>query len=121
MGGRLTTLTYPGGQGVTRGYDAVGHLTSIADWLNHASTFTFDPDGNLTTENYANSTQATYAYDAADQLNSITDTKNGSTFASFSYSRDANGPVTAETSTGLGGANQSYSYHQVNRLAGAHR
>jgi RHS repeat-associated protein len=119
LAGRLTALTYPGSQVVSRGYDVGGHLTSIADWLSHSSTFAYDADGNLVTQNYPNTTQATYAYDAADQLNSVTDSRNGSAFAGFTYARDANGQLTSEASTGMGQPGQSYSYDQVNRLAGA--
>jgi len=118
LAGRLTALTYPGGHVVNRAYDAIGHLTSVTDWLNHASTFAYDAAGNLTTENYANTTQAAYSYDAADQLSSIADSKSGTAFASFTYTRDANGQITSEASTGLGQSSQSYSYDQVNRLTG---
>jgi RHS repeat-associated protein len=118
LGGNPTSLTYPNGQIVSRGFDAAGRLTSVADWLGHSSTFSYDANGNPVTETYPNTTQAAYTYDAADQLTSITNSKGATSFASFSYSRDANGQLLKDTPAGLNQPVQSYSYDQVNRVTG---
>jgi RHS repeat-associated protein len=116
--GNLTSLTYPNGRTVTRIYDAANRLTGISDWLGHTTSFTPDPDSNTTTIAYSNGITASSVFDNADQVASITD-KNagGSTVASFTYSRDNNGQLTAETPTGPGqGSTQNYSYDNLNRL-----
>lgn len=116
--GRLTSLTYPNGQAVSRSYDAGGRLTAVADWLGHTTGFSYDPNGNLVTDSYPNTVQASYVYDAADQLASITDSRSGAPFASYSYSRNPNGQLTGDLSSGLKQPAQSYSYDQVSRLSG---
>lgn len=115
--GNLTTLTYPNGQPVTRSFDKAGQLTSMTDWLGHSTSFGYDPDGDLTTETFPNSIQATSAYNTAGQLTSITDREGAATLASFSYTRDNLGQVTAAATSGSPGAPQAYTYTPLNQLA----
>jgi RHS repeat-associated protein len=111
-----SSLTYPNGQQVAHGYDNAGRLTSITDWLNHTTTYTYDADGNPTGQAAPNGTQVSTGYDVNDQPTSVSDTKGSTTLASISDTRNANGMVTTETSTGLAQPQQTYSYNPLNRL-----
>jgi RHS repeat-associated protein len=114
LGGRLTSLVYPGGSHtVARGYDPAGRVTSVTDWLGNRTTFSYDANGNLLGEAYPNATTASMAYDAADQLVSSTDSGTAAgTFLNLRYTRDSIGELTAENST-------SYSYDNAGRLTAA--
>ena len=118
LAGNLTSIAYPSGMGtVSRAFDAAGRLNSVGDWLGHTTTFGYDADSNLAAETYPNTTSGARTYDNADRLSSITDNKSGIPFASFSYTRDANGQLTAETPIGVPGGGQSYTYTSLNQLA----
>ncbi|MGA8726232.1 MAG: RHS repeat-associated core domain-containing protein [Acidimicrobiales bacterium] len=119
LDGNPTAITYPGGQIVHRTYDAAGQLTTVNDWLGHTTAYTYDADGNPTTQANGNDTTATNTYDAADQLNGITDANTGGPTATYAYTRNADGLVTADTETGQGALSQTYSYNSVNELTGA--
>jgi RHS repeat-associated protein len=115
--GNLTSLTYPNGKTVTRGYDAANRLTTVTDWLGHTTRITPDANGNTTSTTYGNGVVAGQTFNAADQLTNITDTIGGSTLASFAYTRDNNGQLTATTPTGVTQGNETYSYTKLNQLA----
>ena len=114
LNGNLTKITYPGSTGsVTRGYDAASRLHTVTDWANKTTTFSYDADSNLTSEAYPNATTATTTVDAADRVMGISDAPNSapsSSFASFTYGRDAANQISAVTSTGVPADNNSYSY-----------
>jgi RHS repeat-associated protein len=65
-------------------------VTSVTDPLGHASTFTYDPDGNLLAATDENQHTITYTYDAANQLTLVTRADNST--RGFGY--DVNGDVT---------------------------
>lgn len=122
IGGRLSSITYPGTTGtVTRTYDAANRLATVKDWGNRQTTFGYDPDSNLTTQTYPNSTTSTQTFDAAGQLMGISaaPTANPNTpFASFGYGRDGTGQLTSATSTGVPADNHTWSYTELNQLSG---
>jgi len=90
QGDQLTSLDYPdaltalnkttgaGGDpvatGVRRGYDADGHLTSVADWLDHTTRFGYDADGNLQRTERPNATVSTQTTDPHGQITELADT-----------------------------------------------
>ncbi len=95
-----TTITYPDGHSVTRGYDAAGRWTSVTDWLGNTTRFNYDPDGDLTTETLPPATgitdTSTYADD--DTLSSISDTRGADALFAANYTRDAGGQLTGDSS-----------------------
>ena len=93
----LTGITYPGGANtVTRGYDAAGRLTSIADWRGNTTRFGYDADGNLTKAAYPNHTTTYLDYNRADEIARISARHDDLEFLSFGYRRDQSGQVTSE-------------------------
>jgi RHS repeat-associated protein len=120
LGGRLTTITYPGTTGsVVRGYDDADRLHTVTDWNSNRTTFDYDANSNLITETYPNSTTAKTGYDDADQISSISDAPTAtpnSPFVSFSYGRDGANQVTSATSTGVPSDTHTFGYDNLERL-----
>jgi RHS repeat-associated protein len=118
LAGSLMKLTYPNGKSVSRDYDAAGNLTSVTDWLGHTTQFDYDADANETSEAYPNGINSARNYDDADQLDAINDTNGASTVASFKYTRDANGDITAESVANGGASSETYTHNTLNQLTG---
>jgi RHS repeat-associated protein len=117
----VTSITYPGrNQAITQTWDGAGRESSVADWLGHTTTFSYDADGNLTTEALPNTTTISSSYDSADELISTKDALNSTPsnpFASLNYTYNADSQVQTESGSGLPApTSQSYSYDQVDRL-----
>jgi RHS repeat-associated protein len=118
LDGNLTSLTYPDSSVVTYGYDDASQMNSLTDGLSNTSTFGYDNNGNLTGESLANGTTITRSYDRADEPATITHANSGGTFASFSYTLDNAGQVSAVSQTGVpGSSSPSYTYNSLNQLA----
>ena len=117
--GRLTSLTYPNGHTVTRGYNGAGWLASVTDWLGHKTAFSYDSSGNLTTESYPNGVRALFSYDNANRITSITDKTGAATLATFGYTRDPQGQVTAAAESGAVNGTSDYGYTGLNQLGSA--
>ena len=94
-------------------------LASVKDFASNTTAFSYDPAGNLTSIAYPNGVTDTRTYDSASQLSSITDTKGSTTLASFSYTRDGAGLVTAEADTGVPTAPSSFTYDPLRQLTTA--
>ncbi|MCL4292304.1 MAG: hypothetical protein KJ056_04650 [Acidimicrobiia bacterium] len=95
--GRVTSLSYPGGQNVTRSYDDLGRLISMVDPQAGTIGYTWDADTNLTGIATPNGVTTTRAYDVAGRLTSV-DTKRGSTrLAAFTYTRSGAGRMASQT------------------------
>jgi RHS repeat-associated protein len=122
LGGRLTSIGYPGSTGtVTRTYDAANRLASVRDWAGRTTTFSYDPDSNLVAQTYPNGTTASYTTDATHHVSAISDAPTAtpnSPFASFNYGRDGASLLTSVTSTGVPSDNHTWSYNQINELTG---
>lgn len=101
--GNTTSITYPDGHKVDRAFDTDGRLTSVTDWLGNQTKFGYDADSNLTTTTFPSTTSDvdSYRYDNADQLAGIHMKQGGSTLASLSYIRNADGLLAADTGLGL--------------------
>ncbi len=115
--GNITTITYPDGSKVTRGYDSLDRVNTVSDWLDHTTSFAYDAAGNLTSRAYPNGVTEAMTYDAASRLSTITDSIAGSTFWTFSYSRDPLGQITSSADP-VEGLTHSYSYGTLNQLVG---
>jgi RHS repeat-associated protein len=114
--GHVTTLTYPGtGRSVTRTFDDAGNLTSVKDWNNKTTSFTYDANNALTTTVNANGTTATTTRDALGVPLSSTLTKANTTLASIAYTRDAISQIDTETTVNLGPA-RTYANDALGRL-----
>ena len=92
--GRLISKAYPGGETLTFSYNAAGHRTAMTT-PNGTTTYDYDPAGNLTQITYHSGDATAYSYDANNRVlriehKSFTD----NIFASYAYTRDANGRVT---------------------------
>jgi RHS repeat-associated protein len=111
-----TTITYPDGHSVTRGYDAAGRWISVTDWLGNTTQFGYDPDNNLTAETLPGATgitdNSTYAND--DTLSAISDTHGAETLFAANYSRDANRQLTGDSSQSA--SEGGYGYTALNQL-----
>ncbi|MEA2635502.1 MAG: hypothetical protein QOH92_2269 [Chloroflexota bacterium] len=113
----LTTITYPAGLNVTRGYDDAGRFTSVQDWLSNTTSFGYDPNSNLTTETLPTGSSIidTFSFDAADRLLGVSDVKTGNTtLFSATYTRDNANQLTSDTSAPA--ATGSYKYTSMNQV-----
>jgi RHS repeat-associated protein len=138
--GLLLTASGPSGSS-SFGYNGDGQTSSVSDAAGTTS-YTYDTDGRLATlADPATGTTASYSYNPESQVSQISygsgkdtrtfgynnlhqltaDTLNsssGSTVASIGYGYDANGNLTAKTTTGFSGASSNtYTYDEANRLA----
>lgn len=119
LAGRITKLTYPNGQTVDRAFDADGNLTGVTDWLGHTTQFRYDPDSDLGETLYGNGVTAQLGYDGADRLTSIVDQRGGVQLAGFSYTRDALGQVTRESSEDGGPQAVDYTRDPLGQITAA--
>jgi RHS repeat-associated protein len=111
-----TTITYPGSLNVTRGYDDVGRLTSVQDWLSSTTSFGYDANSNLTIETLptASGVVDTFAFDAADRLTAISDKKGKTTLFAATYTRDSANQLTSDSSAPT--STSSYKYTTLNQV-----
>ncbi len=119
LDGHLTSLTYPNGQTVTRAYDVAGNLTSVTDWQGHTTHFSYDADSNLSEEQFPGNVTTQLSYDDTNRLTSIDDTHEGSTLASFDYTRDPDGLLSGEVAENGTTGTTDYSYDTLDRLTSA--
>lgn len=112
--GRLTSITYPGGQdSVTYGYDDANRLTSVTDWLNNTTSYTYDTAGRLTSTSLPNGLTSDRTHDNADRLLTVVNRNGETTISSFSYTLDAVGNRTQVVDdTGV----TDYAYDDLYRL-----
>ncbi len=119
LGGEQTELTYPNKDTVTRGYDNVGRLQSITDWLGHETKISYDPDSDMTAMTFPSATgdQDKYAYNEAGQLSEVDMTKGTESLGSLLYARDNDGQLKKALAKGLPGEESTeYAYDAANRL-----
>ena len=121
LAGNKTSIVYPNGKKVTRTFDSAERLASVTDWLGNTTSFAYDADSNLASITFPTTTTNvdTYSYDRADMATGVTMSKGKTTLASLSYTRDNNGQLLSEASTGLPGGAQSFTYDGLNRLTKA--
>jgi RHS repeat-associated protein len=115
-----TKITYPNGKVVTRTFDKAGRLQKVTDWLEHTTTFAYDPDARQTSTTFpaGSGNEDKYAYDEADQLSEVRMTKGAETLASLAYTRDSDGQLKGVTSKGLPGEEKpAYEYDANSRLS----
>jgi RHS repeat-associated protein len=111
-----TKITYPNGKAIVRGYNIAGRLEKITDWLEHTTTFSYDPDGDLTATTFPTETtnEDKYAYNDSDKTSEIAMLKGTETIASLTYTRDFDGEVKTTTSKGLPGSETTETTYDAN-------
>jgi RHS repeat-associated protein len=117
-----TKITYPNGKAVARTYDKDDRLEKVTDWLEHTTSFAYNPDSELTTTTFPaeSKDEDKYAYSRDDEVNEITMLKSTETLAAVGYGRDSNGQITSTVSKGLPGEEASeYHYDESGRLTKA--
>lgn len=115
--GNVTSIGYPNGSTVSRNYDDADRLATVSDWNGHTSSFGYDADSNLATITYPNGVTEASSYNPAQQLTSLTDTNATSTLASYTYTRDPLGQLTATTPSGSTGQGpETYGHSTLNQL-----
>ncbi len=108
--GRLLTAT-EGGTSLSYGYDNLGRVTSFTDQAGHASSYSYDLDGNRLSAAYPTGVTANCAYDALDRLSTLQD---GSSHTLASYTYDS---LDRPTLINLGnGTTETPGYDLLNRL-----
>ena len=91
--GRLTGKTYPGGESLTFTYDAAGRRAEMTT-PNGITIYGYDPAGNLNQITYHSGHSSNITYDANNRVSRIEHKMSGNiTFASYTYTRDANGRI----------------------------
>lgn len=119
LGNEVTEVTYPNGKSITRGYDSVGRLEKVTDWLGGETKFAYNRDSAPTSTTFPSESgnKDEYGYNQADQLTKTTMKKGAETLASLSYTRDKASQLETSTQTGLPGTEKiEYVYDEKERL-----
>lgn len=96
--GHLAALTYPGGKTVHYSYDSQGRLIQVEDWATRKTVYTYDKRGLVVDITLPNGTKTHYDYDDAGRMIGLKNLKSDdSIIASYTYTLDQNGNITAET------------------------
>ena len=122
LAGNETSIVYPNGKAVTRGFDEAERLSSVTDWLGNTTSFSYDANSNLKTTSFpkASGNADEFAYDRANRMSEVKMKKSKETLASVVYVRDKAGQLESLTSKGLPGAeSEAFSYDTNSRLTKA--
>jgi RHS repeat-associated protein len=116
-GGRLLTTTYPDGETIgPLAYDGIGRLTAIPNYVTLAE---YDVQGRLTKQQNANGTVTTRTFSATRPwLASLLTKKGTTTLQNLGLTRDAEGKITAVTST-VANEGWTYAYDDLHRMTQA--
>ena len=109
--GNLISLTHFNGAVTTYTYDSLNRLLSRSTPGEATVSFTYTPTGKRQTMTDASGT-TNYTYDGMDRL-----TQKATPEGTLSYTYDAAGNVASMQSSNANGANVSYTYDTLNRLA----
>ena len=100
--GRLTSKTYPGGETVSFTYDAAGRRTSMTT-PNGTTNYGYDAAGNRTSIAYHSGHETLINYDANNRVSDIAHISSiVGAFASYTYTRDAEGRITSANRVSAG-------------------
>ena len=136
--GRVSSVTYPTGLGISFTYDSSGRrasettsdgytldyhydgngqLTSVSSGGKTLVQYTYDANGRLVSAVNGNGTKTTYAYDSRGRIASVVnEDASGKVSSSYTYARDDAGRVTAiEGPSG----SSTYTYDAAGELTGA--
>jgi len=94
-GGRLATITLPGGQQVTYQYDHAGRLSKVQDWASGSMSFEYDTStGRLISTGRSSGVTTSYGFDNDGMVLSIDEKKGETVLAAVSVSRNSMGNTT---------------------------
>ena len=116
----LSTVTLPGGNVLTFGYDAALNLASITDGLGNTIAYSYDTEGNRTEENVQDPggtlvRTVSYIYDTLNRLDQVVDF-DGS-FTQYGYDDNGNRDLAISPD----GRQADYTFDALNRLSTAVR
>ncbi|MFH2093377.1 MAG: DUF6531 domain-containing protein, partial [Pseudomonadota bacterium] len=95
-GGKLETVTYPGGRTLTYNYNNMGKLSTIKDWQNNTTTYSYHK-GRLIRVDLPNGSRTLYEYDVDGHIAGLRhEESNGSLIAGYVFKRDAAGRIISE-------------------------
>jgi RHS repeat-associated protein len=122
LAGNETSIIYPNGKTVARGFDGAGRLTKVEDWLGNSTTFAYDRDSDLQATTFPTGTGNIdeYTYDRSGLMSGVQMKKGTEALASLGYLRDPAGQVSSVTTAGLPGAKEeAFEYDLNERLTKA--
>jgi RHS repeat-associated protein len=117
--GDITSVGYPNGQTIKRGYNGAGQLVSVTDWLGDKTTFGYDPSGNLTTTTYPNGDVVNSSYEPTGAMSGTAVALPHGEAASITYTRNADGLISQESDAGIFSGTTAYAYDTKNEVAQA--
>jgi RHS repeat-associated protein len=115
-GGRLSSITYPGGNVVTQSYTPRGQISGISLDGGTVASYEYNPVGATTAKTYENGLSALYRYDAAQRLIGLEHRRGLDLLAKIDYTLDSVGNRTAKTQSLLNPLTENYAYDAVDQL-----
>jgi RHS repeat-associated protein len=115
LNNQVTSLTYPDGRTVARGYEADGAMISVTDWIGGTTTFSYDANEQLVGATAPNGVSTTIGRDNPGRITGTTFASGPTVLGSLTYDRNAAGQITAETSVGLG-PSRTFTYDPAGRV-----
>jgi RHS repeat-associated protein len=115
-GGRLSSITYPGGNVVTQTYTPRGQISGISLDGGTVASYEYNPVGATTAKTYENGLSALYRYDAAQRLIGLEHRRGLDLLAKIDYTLDSVGNRTAKTQSLLNPLTENYAYDAVDQL-----
>ncbi|MDX1705554.1 RHS repeat-associated core domain-containing protein [Pseudidiomarina sp.] len=117
--GRVSSMTYPGGNRVNYQYNAYGEVASLSVTINGVtspllSSISALPSGPVNGWVFGNNLSRTINYDSSYRVTSITTPG----IQSLTYSYDSSGNISSITNGIRSGDSQTFSYDNRNRLTG---
>lgn len=116
-----TSIGYPNGQSIGRAFNIDDQPSSVTDWLQNTTTFSYSKDSGLAGITFPTATGETdsYTYNTDDSLTGVTMASSSGNLATTSYTRDPDELITAQSQTGLPGpASETLSYTKTLELSG---
>ncbi len=95
LNGHVTSLTYPDGSQVTRGYYNIGLLQSVRDWFAHTTTYLYNPDSSVREIDSPTGVQLLNSYNVAGALTTIASKPGTPQVINETYGRDPMNQVSA--------------------------
>ena len=103
--GRVTSITYPGGNTLANTYDALGRLTAQTDWASRRMTYAYDAADRLVSRTYPNGVTQTNTFDNAGRITALSyapSTINSNSInLALTYAYDRNGNKAGSSESGV--------------------
>lgn len=115
-GGRLATITYPGGNVVTHNFTPRGQIAGIALDGGTVASYEYNPVGATTAKTLENGMTALYSYDAAQRLIGLEHRRGLDLPAKIDYTLDSVGNRKSKAQSVLNPLTENYNYDAVDQL-----